>query len=69
MNLSNKVNALLVIVFGSALDAVSSELLDSENFNLAAGLKRLLCIAVVGAVIALCSLYVGKLTKKGNDNE
>lgn len=65
----NKVNALLVIVFGSALDAITTELLDGDNFNFTTGIKRLACIAVVGGIIAACSLFVSRGTSKKGSGE
>lgn len=56
---SNKLNAVIVIIIGGALDALSTELIDKgKDFNFRGiGLEHLLSVAVVGAIITLATWY------------
>lgn len=57
--MTNKLNALVVIVAGGALDAIATELIDKgKDFNFTgSGFQHLLSVAIVGGIITLAAWY------------
>ena len=58
-----KLTAFIVVILGSMTDAITSAVLDGREFNFGTGLKRLLCIAVMGGLIALGSWIIANSKK------
>lgn len=66
--MSGKLNAILAVVAGGALDAIASEVIDGKDFNFTNGIQRVACIALVGGFIALGSWWLQARARARKEN-
>lgn len=64
--MSKTVSAILVVIVGGILDAISGELIDHKDFNFHDGMLKLFQIGIVGGVIALAA-WVRGITQQQHD--